>query len=314
MKKFTITSSSELTSNGYVLAKLVCNRETQDKAVKKKKDSIKKAGGIISPSLVVPARKCLEQGLDVVLMTGQMVRSDNENLDKILVIVDGQHREVAVNELNKEAKPGTKMIENYYFLPLSEEYKVSDLLREANVATTPWKDQHYLSNLLSSVDSPEGVKLTFLEEVSKHQTCKTKALVHYFLLDKGKELYSRDIIKAMVDTEKLKSIAKFSEDRFKIGKALFEAVSSAVTEEKAGTTVFSDWCIDVLNDNPSVTVAQMGDYLKKFFNDLEDSSKAALKEAKSRKLDDGTTLTKEDIIISKLDTLLAEYKTKNPIN
>ena len=56
----------ELSSQGFKKAGLKNNREVNDKVVKKKMMSIKRSNGIISPILVVSARACLEQGLEVV--------------------------------------------------------------------------------------------------------------------------------------------------------------------------------------------------------------------------------------------------------
>lgn len=304
--KQKIYTSSMLSSEGVILAKLGCNREVDGKAVSKKVDSIKAANGIISASLIVPAKKCIDQGLDVFLEDGTEVTLETENLDKIYVIVDGQHRKKAVEELNK----GEKKFENYYYLPLCDDFNVSVLLRESNVATYPWKDQQYLSNLLSVSDRSSDVKFDFLEEVNSHPGCKTKALVQWFLLDLSRTLYARDIVAAMLDPQKLKEIADFNVDKFNLGKRMFSALSDKLTESEAGKTVYSDWCISKINENCMVPATETGEQLIKFFKSLSEAEALKLKRMKGSR-SGSVVVTRDSQVQTELTRLYDVFKSKS---
>lgn len=299
LEKRNIYSTSDLQKLGVRLARIVDNRDLDDKAVQKKIASIKKVKGVISPSQLVPARTCLEQGHEVKLLNGDEVTMDTEDLDDIYVIVDGQHRDEAVRRILANPKEALKF-ENYYYLPLIDDYNVSDLLRETNVATFPWKDRQYLNNLLQ-VKSDSPINLDLLKEVQAHPKATTKAALHWLTLSTGKTIYSRDIVAAMVDDTKLAEISKVETTRFKAGKKLFDAAEEALGDA-AGTTAYSDWSIDQINNNPTETAVDMADKLARFFKWLKENGlAAAYKTIKGQKAtEDQAPVTKDAMIQQQL--------------
>lgn len=301
LNKLHIYSTSGLEAMGIRLARIVDNRELDEKAVQKKMASIKKVKGIISPSQLVPARKCLEQGHEVKLLDGTNVSEDTEDLDSIYVIVDGQHRDEAVRRIKANPKEAVKF-ENYYYLPLIDHYIVSDLLRETNVATYPWKDRQYLNNLLM-VKSESPINLDLLKEIQAHPKATTKAAIHYLTLETGKTIYSRDIVAAMVDDTKLEEISKVDATRFEAGKRLFNAAEDALGVP-AGTTPFSDWSIEQINSNPTETVVNMAGKLADFFKWLKKNGLAdAYKSIKGKKAsEDQASVSKDAAIRQQLST------------
>ena len=301
LNKLHIYSTSGLEAMGVRLARIVDNRELDEKAVQKKMASIKKVKGIISPSQLVPARKCLEQGHEVKLLDGTNVSEDTEDLDSIYVIVDGQHRDEAVRRIKANPKEAVKF-ENYYYLPLIDHYIVSDLLRETNVATYPWKDRQYLNNLLM-VKSESPINLDLLKEIQAHPKATTKAAIHYLTLETGKTIYSRDIVAAMVDDTKLEEISKVDATRFEAGKKLFNAAEDALGVP-AGTTPFSDWSIEQINSNPTETVVNMAGKLADFFQWLKKNGLAdAYKSIKGKKAsEDQASVSKDAAIRQQLST------------
>ena len=299
LNKLHIYSTSGLEKMGIRLARIVDNRDLDDKAVQKKIASIKKVKGVISPSQLVPARTCLEQGHEVKLLNGDVVTMDTEDLDSIYVIVDGQHRDEAVRRILANPKEAQKF-ENYYYLPLIDAYIVSDLLRETNVATFPWKDRQYLNNLLQ-VKSDSPINLDLLKEVQAHPKATTKAALHWLTLSTGRTIYSRDIVAAMVDDTKLAEISKVETTRFKAGKKLFDAAEETLGDA-AGTTAYSDWSIDQINNNPTETAVNMADKLARFFKWLKDNGLAdAYKTIKGLKAtEDQAPVTKDAMIQQQL--------------
>ena len=301
LNKLHIYSTSGLEAMDVRLARIVDNRELDEKAVQKKMASIKKVKGIISPSQLVPARKCLEQGHEVKLLDGTNVSEDTEDLDSIYVIVDGQHRDEAVRRIKANPKEAVTF-ENYYYLPLIDHYIVSDLLRETNVATYPWKDRQYLNNLLM-VKSESPINLDLLKEIQAHPKATTKAAIHYLTLETGKTIYSRDIVAAMVDDTKLEEISKVDATRFEAGKKLFNAAEDALGVP-AGTTPFSDWSIEQINSNPTETVVNMAGKLADFFKWLKKNGLAdAYKSIKGKKAsEDQASVSKDAAIRQQLST------------
>lgn len=297
LNKLHIYSTSGLDEMGVKLARIVDNRDLDEKAVQKKIASIKKVKGVISPTQLVPARKCLEQGHEVKLLDGSTVTEDTENLDNIYVIVDGQHRDEAVRKIKNNPKEVVKF-ENYYYLPLIDDYVVSDLLRETNTATFPWKDRQYLNNLLM-VKSDSSVNMDLLKEIQAHPKASTKAAIHYLTLETGKNIYSRDIVTAMVDDAKLAEICKVDATRFEAGKKLFKAAEDFLGD-MAGTTPYSDWSIAEINSHPTVSVVGMAEKLADFFQWMKDNGKADV----YRNLK-GKKASKEQAYVSK-DTVIRQ--------
>lgn len=304
LNKLHIYSTSALEAMGIRLARIVDNRDLDDKAVQKKIASIKKVKGVISPSQLVPARKCLEQGHEVILLDGSNVAEDTEDLDNIYAIVDGQHRDEAVRRIKNSSKETVKF-ENYYYLPLIDHYIVSDLLRETNVATYPWKDRQYLNNLLM-VKSGSSINMDLLKEIQAHPKASTKAALHYLTLETGKNIYSRDIAAAMVDDAKLAEISKVDATRFEAGKKLFNAAEDALGDP-AGTTSYSDWCVDQINSKPDETVVNMAGKLALFFKWLKDNNMTeSYKSIKGKKASEGQSFVSKDTVIR--EQLSKDYK------
>lgn len=306
LNKLHIYSTSGLEAMGVRLARIVDNRELDEKAVQKKITSIKKVKGIISPTQLVPARKCLEQGHEVKLRDGTDVTLDTKGLDNIYVIVDGQHRDEAVRKIKANPKETLKF-ENYYYIPLIDDYIVSDLLRETNVATFPWKDRQYLNNLLM-MKSESPLNLDLLKEIQAHPEATTKAALHWLTLDTGKTIYSRDISAAMLDDTKLEEISKVDATRFEAGKKLFNAAKDALGD-LAGTTPYSDWSVDQITNNPTEAAVDMAGKLADFFKWLKKSKKAdAYKDLKGKKAtEDQASVTKDVVIKQQLSQDFADY-------
>lgn len=301
LSKFRIYSSSELGALGVRLARIVDNRELDSKAVNKKIASIKNVKGVISPTQLVPARKCLEQGHEVKLLDGTVVTEDTKDLDDIYVIVDGQHRDEAIRKIKDNPKE-TEKYENYYYVPLIDAYIVSDILRETNVATYPWKDRQYINNLLM-LKGDSAVNLDLLKEIQAHPKATTKAALHWLTWDASKTLYSRQIVAAMVDDNILKKIAAVDKKKLDAGKDLFNAAEYALGD-LAGTTPYSNWALDQLKKDPSVAPLEMAAKLTQFFKWLKEHGASTYKSLK------GSRATKETEYVAK-ETVIHQQLTKD---
>ncbi|MDE6340208.1 MAG: hypothetical protein K2K97_10555, partial [Muribaculaceae bacterium] len=159
----TLYEYSKLIDEGFEFARIKVNREIDPKNVNKKKVSMRGFKGAIMPFLVAKASDALDSNLTVVLDDGTEVTRDTVGLDKILVLLDGQHRRTALEKLYKE---GETSISAYVMLPLmSPGTRIESVLQEVNTAVNPWDGIDWLTSLAVnakehglSVESIEFVK------------------------------------------------------------------------------------------------------------------------------------------------------------
>ena len=240
--KFKIYSSSDLKARGKKLASLKTNRPPEKTALAKKKKSIEQFG-VISPCLIVPARKCLLQGLEVTDEAGIVVTLETPDLDQILVIVDGGHRAEAVKELNLK-RPESDHIECYFTLPFNDNVPVYELLRQSNIVTNPWSGSTYLSSLIMAKD--EAAKNQMLKWVESMSGISGDTAAWQWAALKRKVPTKTQLIKASGDDEKAKeAYSKISDtSNFEAGKRLYEAFRKHFKAAVLGCKFFPEWVIE----------------------------------------------------------------------
>ena len=88
---------SDLIAMGYVIATFVMNREVNEKHVKMLMNDVRTQGkkAFSQHVTVCSALSALLMGYDVIGIDGKLVTLERGNLNKILVIIDGQHRVAA---------------------------------------------------------------------------------------------------------------------------------------------------------------------------------------------------------------------------
>lgn len=93
---FTV-SLSDLLAMGFIIATFVMNREVNEKHVKKLMKDVRTQGknAFSQYVTVCSAFSALLMGHDIMGLDGELVTLETQNLDKILVIIDGQHRVAA---------------------------------------------------------------------------------------------------------------------------------------------------------------------------------------------------------------------------
>ena len=244
--KFSIFNESDLRSKGYRFATLRMNRAQKRRALNKKKKSISKFG-VVSPCMIAGARKCLDEGLEVIDEDGKSVTLATPDLDRILVIVDGGHRFAAVKELNNKTTTGDK-IECYFNLPLNDDIPIYELLRQSNIVTTPWDGQTYLSSLIMSKDdAAKNTMLAWVENMS-HESGDTAAW-QWARLER-KVPTKTQLIKASGTDDKANEAYKKISDgsNFNDGKQLYEAFRKHFKANILGCKFFPEWVIDKRNE------------------------------------------------------------------
>lgn len=220
LSNFKIYSMTKLKALGFKFGKLKINRSIKDRALAAKKKSIEIAEGLISPCLVVSARKCKDEGVGFCFFDDSAIDEKKENLEKILIIVDGQHRFEAIKKLNEKKNASERGYECYFYLPLNQNAKTISILRESNVATAPWKGGDYLTNLLHT--APRDIDLSMLLWVQERfEDCGDTASWLWATLDPSRIYSKSQMVKASSKPDILEKMAK--KNNFENGKKLYEA-------------------------------------------------------------------------------------------
>lgn len=197
--------------------------------------------------MIVGARKCLNEGLEVIDENGKPVTAETPDLDKILVIIDGGHRSVTVKELNQKMTEGDK-IECYFTLPLNENIPIYELLRQSNIVTTPWDGTTYLSSLIMAKgDAAKNKMLVWVEKMS-HDGGDTAAW-QWARLERKVPTKTQLIQASGIDDKANEVYTKISDDsNFSDGKQLYEAFRKHFKANILGCKFFPEWIIDKRNE------------------------------------------------------------------
>ena len=300
-----IYTLSILLGLGYEIGLLGINRKINKNALAKKVQSIKTSKGLISPVLVVTAKKCIEHGLEV-YVKGKKVNADASNLEKILVIIDGQHRIQAINTINKkQKKDGNQLYDAYVYLPLNEDIDIKTLLRETNVATQPWKGGDYLVSILMSDD--ENINKDMISWVHTISgKCGDTAAWLWATMDKSRVYSKAKLIEASKKPEVLKDVANTR--CFKEGKALYEKATITLSEDLTKLKVVPTWFIDKKAEliDADYPMSKIMDMLLDFIDNL---APIEVNHIKGLKKDDNSS--KDAKIRKALDDLWAEKNKSN---
>lgn len=305
LEKGVIISISILLKMGYIFGRIKINRDIDNKQVKKKITSIKKCGGIICPFLVVPASICIENDIEIVDDNGNSITKDTPNLYKILIIIDGQHRKKALELLNeKRRKKEETEFEGYCYLPLIDNYNVVTLLREANIATTPWGGTDWLTQLLA-LAKDNGISTDKLEWVKDKAKYGSDSAA-WSWVNNGRTNSKATCIKASVNNDKLEELADTTS--FEDDKKLYEAAKKVFTGSYAkvlGWKVLPEWVYKKL-DNLVKKDIKRSEAVKilEFF--LENIGTDDIQEIAGMKKTQ--TQSKDNQITIKLEKLFADYE------
>lgn len=266
-----IYSLSDLMNNGYKFGKLSGNRAIKANAIKTKIKSIKQ-NGIISPSLVVLAKECLDQNLMIIDNDGNIINREHPDIEDLLIIVDGGHRDDAIKKINRGKQPGEEGFEeNYYYLPLSDKASVSALLREANVVTIPWAGSDYLTNLI--INNPEASKNQMLKWVhTMNQNSGDTAAWQWARLNK--KVPTKTLLKRATDENKDKAEEAYNkivdDKNFENGKNLYDIFRETFSKEILGCKFMPEWVIETIDNlvNENYTKVDAIKLVKEFAGSL----------------------------------------------
>ena len=304
LSKGQIIALTTLLTFQYRFARVKVNRDIDQQVVNKKIVSIRAAKGIITPFLILTARECIEAGIDVVDEQGNIVTKDTPDLDKVLVIIDGQHRWNAIKKLRE----GGELYEAYFVLPLTENYVLLTLLKEANTSVNPWDGIDWLTMAIqrAQVSGIDTTKLEWLKELANTDNISDSAASLY--ATGGEKIISKSRIKSAIDkkdTEELKTLADV--EGMERNRNLYKSVTAKLESKIAGLKVTPRTLFDFINAEVKKNVPINDAYgqVIRFIDGLNSEQTKSLKTAK--KTDDKT---KDQVIRDLLKTYWTAYNAK----
>ncbi|MDE6207578.1 MAG: hypothetical protein K2M55_07195 [Muribaculaceae bacterium] len=233
---------------GKKVARLVNNRNLEDKAVKDKANSLNEKSQLI-PAVVVDAEAAVAEGLEVVDFQSGAEINANE-LKNYVVLVDGNHRYQAHLNLLAAVEKGKGEYAGEFWVmyPFNDELSIVDMLTELNIATNPWKGGDYgkCAAIVLGEKAPEGVK-AMEKLIGKGCNLATASLWIAFT----KEVSKGVMVKAMRGKETAGALTNST--NIQRGLKLYEAAEKAGFSSKyLGSRNFIQWIIKKVADTNNV--------------------------------------------------------------
>lgn len=305
LERGRIYTRTELNAMGVIIVRKKNNRAVLQKEVDKKKNSIKAIGGIISPLTIMP----VGDSLDIEHLDGTEIKPDDPQRPRMYMLVEGQHRNMAIYQLNKD---GGKY-ETYFTLPLCHA-SPNDILREANTTNYEWDGTSWLSSALSVAKDKqiEVPGLLWLQTLSESKNISESAASLYVT---GDRIISKAKLKDAVQKAysgnafALRDLVKT--DTLENRKKMFESISAKFKDEKViGLKVFPKTIYGFVKqqtDGGNITGNTAMDHVESFVKSLTPTQVKTLAEAKA---DKNKGLTKDAVIRDLLTTMWDKYQTK----
>lgn len=314
-----IYTMDELLSMGFKKARLRINRDINDRDVKKKMKSIKRCLGIISPIMMVGAKACLEQDLDVDDdVNGKSLSPDDPDIDMYIVTIDGQHREEAVARLNRELKPNEVPYSIPVIFPQVPNANILTTLGESNIATRPWKGIDHLTSLLNGRNTP-GVNADVnetLEIVYKYAKdgCSEIAAWGYATGTYKRQPTATRLYNAQTDVKTRNDLTAGSN---KYGRTIYETLQTANFEQKIiGSKEVAKWFIEKLHElvsDGTKTLEDAAETIKGFIDNLTTGEVTAINHSSGRTDEiNGAQhkFSRYDVACETINKLFKNYKDK----
>lgn len=247
----------------------------------------------------------MEQGLEVEDWEGNIITSETPDLDKVLVIIDGQHRLEALRQLDEKGEH----YEAYFIRPLNQGCGLITLLKEANTSVNTWNGIAWLTMGIQKART-NGIdikKLQWLKELANTNNISDSAASLY--VTGGGPIISKARILRVInkkDTDDLKQLADtMGLDR---KQHLFETVVNKLDTKVAGLQVIPrilfGWIDTEVEQNVPKNEAYQ--HVIGFVNSLSNEQVEALKKAKKTE-----SKTKDQVIRDLLDGYRTAYNANN---
>ncbi len=308
LKKGQLYSNSQLVAKKIIFGRVNINRDVIEKEVKKKIKSIVEANGVITPFLIVPAKICLENGLDICDYEGNVITNDTPNLEQIHIILDGQHRHEAVLRLKKEGKN----FEAYYMLPLND-CQLITLLKEANTAVNPWNGIDWLTMGIETAKNHniDTKRMVWYKDLANTTDISNSAASIYASGNPLSIVSKAQIQKAINEAGKSNKLSELANvtglDR---NKTFFNTVNSKLTSKIAGLKIVPKTLYTLINNfvaENKGTIEEAHVHVTAFINSLTDEQTKAITGAKKQ-----VDKTKDMVLEALIYQYYSEYQTSLP--
>ncbi len=308
LKRGQLYSNSQLTAKKIIFGRININRDVDIKEVRKKIKSIKEAKGMITPVLIVSAKVCLDHRLDICDDAGNVVTYDTENLELIYIILDGQHRHAAIQQLKKEGFP----FEAYYMLPLNDCAPVT-MLKEVNTAVNPWDGIDWLTMGIETAKNHgiETKRMVWYKDLANTTDISNSAASIYASGNPLSIVSKAQIQKAINEAGKSNKLSELANvtglDR---NKTFFNTVNSKLTSKIAGLKIVPKTLYTLINNfivEDKGTMEEAHAHVTTFINSLTDEQTKAITGAKKQ-----TDKTKDRVLEELIIQYYREYQTSLP--
>lgn len=215
-REYYTVKFSDLIAMGYIIATFVMNREVNEKHVKRLMNDVRaQCKKAFSQHVTVCSALCaLLMGYDVIGLDGKLVTLETADLDKILVIIDGQHRVAACLGTNLDIDCDVMIV------PCPED--IAQDIKDRNCCDKNW-DTSAIRHQIVEVEKKQDVLAEYEKQAKEiYPGCSDK--FYTTILNGGKkdavrrsqvsrgELPACDVKKAEMGLEILRSLRQLNPD------------------------------------------------------------------------------------------------------
>lgn len=215
-REYYTVKFSDLIAMGYIIATFVMNREVNEKHVKRLMNDVRaQCKKAFSQHVTVCSALCaLLMGYDVIGLDGKLVTLETADLDKILVIIDGQHRVAACLGTNLDIDCDMMIV------PCPED--IAQDIKDRNCCDKNW-DTSAIRHQIVEVEKKQDVLAEYEKQAKEiYPGCSDK--FYTTILNGGKkdavrrsqvsrgELPACDVKKAEMGLEILRSLRQLNPD------------------------------------------------------------------------------------------------------
>lgn len=294
IEKFKVYEITELTNNGYKIARLANNRNLNEKAVNAKKKSLQDKAQL-QAAVVDFADRAVKQGLDVVDFLSEEKIADNE-IAQTLVLLEGNHRYKAYLELKKDKTFNGSF---YVTLPLTEELTIAEMIAEMNICTCTWKGTDYIKGAIMSHPSNVTDVLRYMAELET----KGYSLPAISMYVTGTENVKKSVLKKFMNGETADVLKDTENSKEKIERCKKILDAAKYFSVLLPSRSFADWIKSKLELKKNLTGEQVEEILIGFLKSVSKNDADKICKIKGTK---GQS-TKEDLINGELNKLYDFY-------
>jgi hypothetical protein len=294
IEKFKVYEITELTNNGYKIARLANNRNLNEKAVNAKKKSLQDKAQL-QAAVVDFADRAVKQGLDVVDFLSEKKIADNE-IAQTLVLLEGNHRYKAYLELKKDKTFNGSF---YVTLPLTEELTIAEMIAEMNICTCTWKGTDYIKGAIMSHPSNVTDVLRYMAELET----KGYSLPAISMYVTGTENVKKSVLKKFMNGETADVLKDTENSKEKIERCKKILDAAKYFSVLLPSRSFADWIKSKLELKKNLTGEQVEEILIGFLKSVSKNDADKICKIKGTK---GQS-TKEDLINEELNKLYDFY-------